>query len=99
MSSSLSNCSQQPAKIKEDEVVTKNKDHMSSEVTTPVTSPPIRCNNTSCTTGSSGSESRKRRIPLDCITNNNSTSLSLTPKRKVTPKHTKQVTLYLFMHP
>ena len=94
--SSPSNFSQQPASVEEDKVMIENKDQTndtSSEITTPVTSPPIKCINSGCSTGSSGSESRKRRIPLDCITNNNTLSLSQTPKRKATMKRTKQVTL------
>ena len=97
---SPSNCSQQTVDVDEDKAVMKNKDQInnwSSEVTTPVTSPPIKCINSGCTNGGSGSESRERRIPLDCITNNNTLSLSLTPKRKATVNHTKQVTLKLLL--
>lgn len=65
---------------------------MDSGLTTPVTSPPVK--QPSSTTSNSGG--RKRRIPLDCITNSNSGSL--TPKRIMPVKRTKQITLEILLN-
>ena len=103
---SPSNHSHQSTATEEGKVAVKNEDQasdtmsnngiertMDSGLTTPVTSPPMK--HPSSTSSSSGS---KRRIPLDCITNSNGGSL--TPKRMVPVKRTKQTTLeILFTKP
>ena len=65
---------------------TMNDSGIEAGLTTPVTTPPIKHLNT---TSSSGG--RKRRIPLDCITNGNDGSLI--PKRTMPAKQTRQITL------
>ena len=83
---------QQPVDI-EDKAIVKNHACKKNKVTT-VTAPLIKCINSNYTTNSgsciTANESRKRRMPLECITN---VSLSLTPKRKANINCTKQVTL------
>ena len=84
---------QQPADIENKAILMEDRNCKNDKVTM-VTSPPIKYINNSCTTNGSScitvNESRKRRIPLDSITN---ISLSLTPKRKANINCTKQVTL------
>ena len=85
------NFTQQMVDVKD----TMVKDHTckTSEAKT-VMIPPINFNDSSCSSSSSssssGNQSRKRRDPLECITNE---SLAPAPKRKANTNHTKQVTL------
>ena len=83
----------QPSADVEDKAIVKNHACKNNKATT-VTAPPIECINSNYTSNGGSymtvNESRKRRMPLKCITN---VSLSLTPKRKANINHTKQVTL------
>ena len=95
---SPTNHPQQLVGIEEDKVMlngdnqANSSDNKSHKITIANSSPPMKCTSNGCV-ASGVSESRKRRVPLDCITNTNGMSLSMTPHRPSSAKRTRQVTL------